>query len=113
MAPWSASGMARQPEVAADLSEQMTRTLEARRARGGDGYPVTLRDLGQSARPGTPPELALRAAGKKPLSERVVAARKKSPAAPVALREDLEQLAASREALEFALESLDEEGNAP
>jgi biotin operon repressor len=105
--------MAKKLDGAAELSEQMTRELESRRARGGDAYPVTLGRLGESARPGTPPELVLKAAGKYPFSERAVVARKKSPDAPVALREDLERLAASPPVLEFALESLYGGGGTP
>ncbi|HKI33859.1 MAG TPA: hypothetical protein VKA46_18545 [Gemmataceae bacterium] len=105
--------MPKRPNVAAELSAKMTRALEARRAQGGAAYPTTLGLLRQEADPAAAPELTFKAVGKPPFSERAVVAKKKSLAAPVALREDLELLAASRAVLEFALEALSASGPSP
>jgi hypothetical protein len=97
---------AKRPDVAAELSAKMTQALEALRAQGGTGYPTSLERLRQLADPAAAAETTLRATGKPPFSERAVVAKKKALAAPVALREDLERLVASRQLLEFALEAL-------
>jgi hypothetical protein len=104
---------AKRPDFAAELSAKMADALDALRAQGGSAYPTSLERLRQLADPAATAEMALRAAGKPPLSERAVVAKKKSLTAPVALRDDLEHFAASRHLLEFALEALDAAGPPP
>jgi hypothetical protein len=90
-------------DEAAALADKLLGTLEGQRALGPDSYPLTLKQLGERAEPQAPPGLLLKAAAKAAFGERAVVARKKDLAAPVALREDLAQLAASPLLLEFVL----------
>src|SRR5262245_43089678 len=104
--------MPKKVDIAAQLSAKMAHALEGRRARGEE-YPTALGRLRELADPEAPPELALKAVGKPPLSSHAVVANKKSLAAPVALREDLDRFAASPQVLEFALETLSAAGSPP
>lgn len=104
--------MPKKVDVAAELSAKMTRALEEQRGRGEE-YPTTLGRLHELADLEAPPELVLKAAGKPPLSQQAFVAKKKTLAAPVALREDLDRLAASPQLLEFALEALSVIGSPP
>ena len=97
----------RKKDPAAELAEKMLEGLVAQRLIGGDAYPLPLRRLAELADAAAPPELVLKAAGrKKPFGERAVVARPKDLDAPVALAEDAEQLAASPLLLLFLLESV-------
>jgi hypothetical protein len=104
--------MSRKPDAAAKLSATMTQALEAQRAQPG-GYPLTVRQLSGLADPQAPPEFVLKALAKAPLSRQAVPANKKNLDAPIALRKDLELLAASPQVLEFALEFLHADGTPP
>jgi hypothetical protein len=95
--------MAKKPDVAADLSAKLTQALEAQRDQGATAYPTTLGRLCELTDPSAPSDLVFKATGKRPFSEGAVVARKKSLDAPAALREDLEQLAGSRQILHFVL----------
>jgi hypothetical protein len=92
--------MPRKPDPATRLAQLLLATLEAQRTTST--YPLTLQRLGELA--GADPGLLLKAAAKKPFAERAVTARKKDVQAPVALRDDLGQLAASQLLLEFVLD---------
>jgi hypothetical protein len=105
--------MAKKPDLAADLSAKMALALEAERARGGNAYPVLLGRLHELADAAAPPELAFMAFKRPPLTDRAIVAKQKSATAPVALREDLEAFAASRQLLEFALDGLYAAGTPP
>jgi hypothetical protein len=105
--------MPKRPDLAAELSAKMTQALEARRAQGGATYPPTLGQLREEADPTATLELTFKAVGKLPFSQRAIVAKKKNLAAPVALNEDRDLLAASRSVLEFALEALSAAGPAP
>src|SRR5579884_3439025 len=85
--------MPAKPDPATALAATLLAGLEAR--RGTEAYPLPLQRLGELAGAGADPALLVRAAGKKPFADRAVLARKKDPAAPVALRGDLDQLADS------------------
>jgi hypothetical protein len=98
---------ARKKDPAAELAEKMLQVLEAQRQGGPDSYPLPLRRLAELADPAAPPELALKAAGKKkPFGERAVVARPRDLDAPVALAEDAERLAGSALLLQSLLESV-------
>jgi hypothetical protein len=97
--------MPRKKDAATELAEQMVRLLESQRGLGAEAYPLTLQRLAEVADPQAPPALIEKAAGKKDFARHTVVAQKKNLQAPVALTEDLEQLAASRILLEFVLES--------
>jgi hypothetical protein len=105
--------MAKKPDLAAELSAKLARALEGLRAAGGGSYPTTLARLRDLSDPGATEKVALSAAGKAPFSEQAVVARKKDPAAPVALREDLGRFVASPQVLEFALGRLYAAGKPP
>jgi hypothetical protein len=95
--------MPSKPDHATTLSEKLLHTLEAQRALGANAYPLTLQRLAELSDPQAPPELLLKAAGKKPFAEAALVAQKKNLAAPVALRADAAALAASPLLLDFAL----------
>jgi len=88
------------------LAANMLRVLEAQRGLGDPSYPLTLKRLAELTDPAVAPALVLKAAGRKEFAGQVVSANKKSLDAPVALANDLEQLAGSRLLLEFVLESI-------
>ena len=98
--------MAKKKDPATELAEKMLAVLEAQRALGKEAYPLTLQRLAELTDPQAPPELVLEAIGKKQFKDRVILAQKQERAAPLALKEDLEQLAASPLLLEFALDKL-------
>jgi hypothetical protein len=94
-------------DVATDLAENMLRVLEARRGLGPESYPLPLRRLAELTDPSATPEIVQKAAGKrKPFGERAIVVRPKDPDSPVALIEDVEQLAASPRTLEYLLAAL-------
>jgi hypothetical protein len=98
---------ARKKDPAAELAQLMLQVLEAQRRLGGDSYPLRLRRLAELADPAAPPELVLKAVGKKkPFGERAVVARPKDLDTPIALAEDAEQLVTSPLLLQFLLESV-------
>jgi hypothetical protein len=92
-------------DPAAQLSETLLATLEAQRTAADGTYPLTLQRLGELAGAADDASLLLKAAARKPFADRAVAARKREAAAPVALRDDLAQLASSPLLLAFALEA--------
>jgi hypothetical protein len=97
--------MPRKSDAATGLAEKMIRVLESQRGLGGDSYPLPLKRLAELADPLAPPALVEKALGKKAFARQALVAQKKNLLAPVALANDLEQLAASRALLEFALEA--------
>src|SRR5262249_59071468 len=98
--------MPSKPDPARELADRLLQTLQAQRGQGPAAYPLTLRRLAELADPQAPPELVLKAAAKPSFRDQAVVAKKKDLAAPVALRDDLPQLAASPLLLEFLLEAL-------
>src|SRR5438552_4390466 len=93
-------------DAAIELAENLVHALQAQRPLGPPAYPATLHRLIELAEPQAAPELVDKALNRKPFKDAVVLAMKKEPAAPVALRQDLEQLAGSPQLLEFVLERL-------
>src|SRR5687768_10192431 len=93
-------------DAAAELAQKMIAVLETQRGLGPEAYPLTCQRLVALADPACPQGLISKALTKKTFSQRVLVAAKKAPTAPVALREDVEQLAASPLLLQFALEAL-------
>lgn len=93
-------------DAAADLAEKMLRVLEARRALGGNAYPLTLGQLAELTDPQAAEALIHKATGKSLLKERALVAQKKNLAAPVVLAADLQPFASSPMLLEFALEAV-------
>jgi hypothetical protein len=94
-------------DVTTELAGNLLRVLEAQRSLGPQSYPIPLRRLAELTDPSAPPELVQKAAGKKkPFGERAVVVRPKDIDSPVALAEDVEQLAASPRSLEYLLASL-------
>src|SRR5262249_50052675 len=61
--------MPSKPDLATLLAEKLLHTLEAQRALGADAYPLTLRRLAELSDPQAPPELVLKAAGKRPFAD--------------------------------------------
>jgi hypothetical protein len=98
--------MPRKKDAASELAEKMVRVLESQRALGPDSYPLPLQRLAELADPQAPLALVEKAAAKKEFSKHTVVTQKKNLQAPVALLNDLEPLAASRNLLEFVLESV-------
>jgi hypothetical protein len=84
------------------LAWRLLRTLESRRQRGGDAYPVTLTDLAHEADPVASAQDALEALSEKILRTHVVAALPDA-GSPVALAEDASRLASWPPLLEHAL----------
>jgi hypothetical protein len=95
--------MASKKSTAAQLAEKLVAVLEAQRGFGKDSYPLTLQRLVQLTDAQAPAELIDKAVANKAFKERVIVAHMQNRAAPVALVEDGERLAASRMLLEFAL----------
>ncbi len=91
-------------DSATALADQLVQALQAQRDRGPQAYPLSFRQLVELADPQAAWELVEKAIRKKPFKEAAIVAIKNYPAAPVALREDLEQLAASPQLLELVLE---------
>ncbi|MBV9126108.1 MAG: hypothetical protein JO112_22375 [Planctomycetes bacterium] len=83
----------------------MVQVLEAQRPLGPEAYPLTLQRLAELADATPSPELLSKAIGKKQFKDRILVAQKKSLQTPVALVEDVEQLADSPLLLDFVLES--------
>jgi hypothetical protein len=98
--------MPRKKTPAIELAENLVHVLEAQRTLGGAAYPLTLQRLGELTDAQAPPDLVFKAVASKPFKERALAATAKKLAAPVGLRDDLAQLAASTQLLEFALEQV-------
>jgi hypothetical protein len=91
-------------DEAAELAGRMVQVLEAQRRLGSDSYSLTLRRLAELTDPAAPPELVRQAIAKrKEFAARVVAAHARDLDAPVALAEDVDQLADSPLLLEFVL----------
>lgn len=96
--------MPKKPDPAAELGEKLLKVLDAQRQLGPAAYPLPLRRLAELTDPAAPADLVQKAvAKKKPFGDRVVLAQAKNLDAPIVLREDLEQLAASPLLLEFAV----------
>jgi hypothetical protein len=89
---------ARKPEIV--LAETLLQALHQQQAAGT--YPLPLRQLIARAQAEAAPELA-KAVAHNTFQEHAVIAAKKNPDAPVALAEDIPQLAESATLLEFAL----------
>jgi hypothetical protein len=98
--------MSSKEDAAAKLAEELIQLLEARRGLGPDCYPLSVRRLLELANPNTSAALVEKAIAKRSFQQRVVIARAKNRAAPIALAGDLEWLAGSRLLLEFLLQSL-------
>src|SRR5262245_41654408 len=90
-------------DEAADLAEKMLRVLESQRSSGADSYPLTVKQLAQSARQDASPALIAKVLAKRTFQNQVVLPRTKDFEAPIALERDTELLAASPLALEFLL----------
>ena len=97
---------AKRKNPAAELAEKLLAVLEAQRALGKEAYPLTLQRLAELADPLAAPEVIDKAVATKLFKDHAIVAQKKNRAAPVALKDDGEQLAASPVLLEFALDQL-------
>jgi hypothetical protein len=93
---------ARPPEPAPLLAARLLQELQARRETGS-GYPCSLAELVETVQPDVDEEVLAAALKQKRLKSRVVLAFPEDPAAPIALAEDEEQLAADPALLESAL----------
>jgi hypothetical protein len=94
-------------DAATELAGKMLLVLESQRRLGAGSYPLTLRRLAELTDPAAPAEIALKAAAKKKqFGQRALAVQPKSLDSPVALVEDVEQLAASPLLLSFVLDLL-------
>jgi hypothetical protein len=98
--------MPRKRDAADELAQQMVRILDAQRNRGPDAYPLTLQRLANLADPSAPADLVAKAAAKKTFTAQILVAQNKNLAAPVALAEDSDRLAASPLLLTFVLGDL-------
>src|SRR5262249_36924438 len=98
--------MPRAKDPAVGLAEKLVQVLEAQRGLGSPPHPLTLRRIGQLADPAASPEQLVKATGKKLFRDRALLAQKKSLDTPVALVEDLNQLAESTLLLEFVLDTV-------
>ncbi len=98
--------MARTKDGTPELAARMLRVLEAQRSLGGASYPLTLRRLAELTDPAAAPALVLKAAARNEFADRVVIANKKNLDAPLALTDDLDQLANSGLLLEFVLATI-------
>jgi hypothetical protein len=94
------------PDAAAELARKMLQMLEAQRRQGAGAYPLSISRLVELMEPSAPTALVDKAIAKKTFTDRVLVAQKKHSAAPAALVEDLELLAASPTLLEWALDSV-------
>jgi hypothetical protein len=93
-------------DAAADLAANLVRVLEAQRRLGRTTYPLPLRRLAELTEPTASLELLQAALRRKPFKDRVVCGHTGHLDAPVALVEDMEQLAGSTLLLEFLLEQV-------
>src|SRR5438067_914943 len=97
---------AKKQDAAADLAEQMVRTLEAQRCQGPGSYPLTLQQLAELAAPLASPELIEQALKKKSFKDQALVVLKNNLQSPIGLAADVEQLAASPLVLEAVLATL-------
>src|SRR5579871_420379 len=102
----SEPAMAKKRDNASELAEKLLHALEAQRSRDREAYPLTIQQLAELAEPHVPWKLVERAIVTTSFSERACVALKKNPGAPVALSEDLEQLAAFPHLLVVTLEAV-------
>ncbi len=86
------------------LAERLLRVLEGQRRLGAGSYPTTLRRLAELTDPEAPTKLLDKAAANPLFAGAAFVAVKKNAAAPVALRADLDRLAASPQLLDLALQ---------
>ncbi len=98
--------MASSKNTVDELVEKLLQGLEAQRQFGSEAYPLSLQRLVELTNPQAPAELVEKVLGNKSFKDRTVVSQKKNLAAPVALIEDLDQLASSPLLLEFLLEQL-------
>jgi hypothetical protein len=97
---------AKKKDAAAELAEMLVQVLDAQRRLGSTAYPLPLRRLAELTHPAALPELLQAARKKRPFKDRVICCHASHPDAPVALVEDVDQLAGSPLLLEFVLEQL-------
>jgi hypothetical protein len=93
-------------DAAAELAEKLVQVLKAQRTLGSSAYPLPLRRLAELTDPAATPELLQAALKKSAFKAHVVCGHPKSVEGPVALVEDVEQLATSPLLLEFVLEQV-------
>jgi hypothetical protein len=103
---------AKRTDLAAALAEKLVHALHAQGRPGSDAFPLTLQQLAQLADATAEPKTILAAASpqRRAFGRHAVAARKDMHA-PVALLEDVPQLAASPRLLAFALAACRTAGN--
>jgi hypothetical protein len=103
---------AKRTDLAAALAEKLVQALHAHGRAGAASFPLSLQQLAQFADATAEPKTILAAAGpqRRAFTQHAVAARKDLHA-PVALLEDLPQLAASPRLLAFALAACRTAGN--
>src|SRR5205823_8531934 len=89
------------PEV--ELAEKLVRVLQSQRRFGEASYPCPLHHLIHLTAPQAAPELVAQALALKTFGQRVLLACKGQPETPVALMEDMAQLATSPQLLELVL----------
>src|SRR5438094_869236 len=98
--------VAKRKDEASELAANLVRVLEAQRSLGSTAYPLTLRRLAELTDPAAPPERLQAALKKRSFKDRAVCGHANHPNPPVALIEDVDQLAASPLLLESVLELL-------
>src|SRR5439155_3440855 len=103
--------MAARTNPASTLAEKMVRVLQSLRSLDADSYPLSLRRLAELSDATAPARMILSAASpqQKAFRQYALAARKDLHA-PVALKEDVQLLAASAQLLEFAFQVTRTEG---
>ncbi len=105
----------RRADPAAELAEKMLSVLRSQRTLGGEAYPLALGELGRLTDPSASPAALLAAAAKrKAFAGHVALVKTKSSKcppklaieSPLALLDDVEELAASPQTVEFALRGM-------
>jgi len=95
----------RPPEdvAAAELGVRLLQTLESARSRGPEHYPPTLKQLLETAAPQASARVLKKALAGDMVQKELILAVSRHPETPVALKADVDRLAASRQMLEFLL----------
>jgi hypothetical protein len=89
------------PSPAAELARKLLEAVQARRAQGGDAYPVSLAELNKQTNPAIKPALFRQALAQEEFARAVLRPVAGRTDAPVALAGDRDQLATSPALLEY------------
>jgi hypothetical protein len=98
--------VAKRGDAASELASNLVRVLESQRSLGSSAYPLTLRRLAELTDAAAQPEILQIALKRKPFRDRAVCGQSGQLDSPVALAEDVDQLAASSLFLESVLKKL-------